>query len=358
MSPRVGVLAVTSASPDHPLPQGRAKQFARGFFADDFSENNGAELERLLEIYENAGVENRRIGRAIEWLDQKHSFAEKNVAYREQALLLSTRAGAAALERAGIDRREYGAIVFASSTGLSTPSLDARLVQALELPLTIQRLPLWGLGCGGGGAGLARAHALALGLQKPVLVIACELCSLTFVHGDRRKSNLVAVALFGDGAAATVVAPEPFWRPEHGPELLGGYARLIADSEHIMGWDLEDEGLRVRFAPTIPDIVIELAAEMASDAARSAGLTAEQLRHLVVHPGGRKVLDAWETALDLDHERLRYAREVLRDHGNMSSPTVLFVLERFLANTPARGEPGLLLALGPGFCAEGVVFRW
>lgn len=125
-----------------------------------------------------------------------------------------------------------------------------------------------------------------------------------------------------------------------------------------MGWDVEDEGLRVRFAPTIPEIVIELAAEMASDAAHSAGLSADQLQHLVVHPGGRKVLDAWESALGLDRERLRYAREVLRDHGNMSSPTVLFVLERFLANTAASGEPGLLLALGPGFCAEGVVFRW
>jgi alkylresorcinol/alkylpyrone synthase len=357
MTARVGVLAVSSASPAHRLPQARAKQFARSFFADDFGEGD-AELDRLLETYENAGVENRWIGRPIEWLEQKRSFAEKNEAYREQALLLSARAGAAALERAGIDRHEYGAIVFSSSTGLSTPSLDGQLVQTLELSRSIHRVPLWGLGCGGGGAGLARARALALGLQKPVLLIACELCSMTFVHGDRRKSNLVAVALFGDGAAATVVAPEPWWQPERGPELLGGYARLIDDSEHIMGWDLEDEGLRVRFAPTIPDIVIELAAEMASDAAQTVGLTADQFQHLVVHPGGRKVLDAWESALGLDRERLRYAREVLRDHGNMSSPTVLFVLERFLAHTPAGGEPGLLLALGPGFCAEGVVFRW
>ncbi|HLT35749.1 MAG TPA: 3-oxoacyl-[acyl-carrier-protein] synthase III C-terminal domain-containing protein [Enhygromyxa sp.] len=361
MSRRVGVLAVASASPEHRLSQARAKQFARGFFADDFSDDGDAELERLLEVYENAGVETRHIGRPIEWLEQKRSFPEKNAAYREQALQLATRAAAVALEQAGIDRREYGAIVFASSTGLSTPSLDARLVQNLELPRTIHRAPLWGLGCAGGGAGLARARALALGLQKPVLVIACELCSLTFVHGDRRKSNLVAVALFGDGAAAAVVAPEPHWRPGssgHGPELLGGYARLIDDSEHIMGWDLEDEGLRVRFAPTIPDIVIELAAEMVGDALASVGLSAADRHHLVVHPGGRKVLDAWESALGLDPERLRYAREVLRDHGNMSSPTVLFVLERFLASTAARGEPGLLLALGPGFCAEGVVFRW
>ena len=370
MGGRVGIVALATASPEHTLTQARAKAFARSFFADDFGAEDfgdedtrsNPELERLLEVYDHAGVEARQIGRPVEWLETRHEFPDKNEAYREQALALSRRAGAAALERAGIDRADYGAIVFASSTGLSTPSLDARLVQDLDLPRTIQRLPLWGLGCAGGGAGLARARALALGLQQPVLVIACELCSLTFVHGDRRKANLVAVALFGDGAAAAVVAPEPHWHTSRGPELLSSYSRLIDASEDLMGWDLEPEGLRVRFAPTIPKLVAEQAAAMLADAAADAGLRADAIRHLVVHPGGRKVLDAWETALELrspdERARLRYAREVLRDHGNMSSPTVLFVLERFLAETPARGEAGLLLALGPGFCAEGVGFRW
>jgi len=359
-SPRVGLCAIASASPAHELPQARAKQFARGFFIDDFNGSHGdsGELERLLSIYDNAGVETRWLGRPIEWLEQPRSFPEKNAAYREQALILAERAGAAALAQAGIDRREFGAIVFASSTGLSTPSLDAPLIQALDLPRTIHRLPLWGLGCAGGGAGLARAYALARGLGKPVLVIACELCSLTFVHGDRRKSNLVAVALFGDGAAACVVAPEPYWEPGQGPELLGAYARLLDDTEHIMGWDLDAQGLQVRFAPTIPRLVQTLARELVSEAASAGGLAADAVEHLVVHPGGRKVLDAWDAALALDPQRLRYAREVLRDHGNMSSPTVLFVLERFLAGTPASGEAGLLLALGPGFCAEGVSFKW
>jgi alkylresorcinol/alkylpyrone synthase len=352
-SPKVGVLAVACASPAHELPQAQAKQFARSFFVDDFEG-----LEQQLATYDNAGVQTRWLGRPLAWLEQPRSFPEKNQAYCEQALRLAHQAGAAALERAGVERSEVGAIVFASSTGVSTPSLDARLVQTLELPRTIDRLPLWGLGCAGGGAGLARARALALGLGKPVLVIACELCSLTFVHGDRRKANLIAVALFGDGAAAAVVAPAPIWTPGSGPELLAGYARLLDDSEHIMGWDLEPQGLQVRFAPTIPDLVGERGRELVDEAAAAAGLTAEQLRHLVVHPGGRKVLDAWDAALQLEPPRLRYAREVLRDHGNMSSPTVLFVLDRFMANTPATGEAGLLLALGPGFCAEGVVFRW
>lgn len=357
---RIGVLSVATASPEHPLPQARAKAFARSFFATDFKSQAGAdELERLLLSYDKAGVANRQMGRPIEWLEDPHSFPEKNQAYVEQALLLSRRAASAALERSGVAARDIGAIVFASSTGVATPSLDARLVQELELSRHVARVPLWGLGCAGGGAGLARAHDLARGLGRPVLLIACELCTLTFVHGDRRKANLIAVALFGDGAAASVVAPEPWWsEASAGPELRASYSRLIDDSEWLMGWDLEDQGLRVRFAPDIPELVQTLGAEFLSEAERAAGLEPGALHHLVVHPGGRKVLDAYDRVLELEPERLRHAREVLRDHGNMSSPTVLFVLERFLASTPRSDRPGALLGLGPGFCAEGVVFQW
>jgi alkylresorcinol/alkylpyrone synthase len=354
---RVGVLAVASASPEHRTPQAEAKQFARSFFTSAAGTDEPA-LERLLAAYDNTGVETRWLGRPLDWLTQRRTLPSKNAAYVEQALLLSRRCANAAIERSGVARSEFGAIVFASSTGISTPSLDAQLVQTLDLPRDIARVPLWGLGCAGGGAGLARARALALGLDKPVLLIACELCSLTFVHGDRRSANVIAVALFGDGAAAAVVAPEPWWQAERGPELLADYSRLLDASEALMGWDLEDEGLRVRFSPAIPDVVFELGPQLFEDAAARIGLDASDFAHLLFHPGGRRVLDVYEQVLGLEPDRIRHSREVLRDYGNMSSPTVLFVLERFLADTPARGEPGLLLSLGPGFCAEGVVFRW
>jgi alkylresorcinol/alkylpyrone synthase len=361
-TPRVGVLAVASASPEHRTTQADAKQFARSFFTgapeDGSSTPDPAGLERLLAAYDNAGVETRWLGRPLEWLTQRRSLPRKNAAYVEQALLLSERCASAAIEQSGVARSDFGAIVFASSTGISTPSLDAKLVQTLDLPRDIARVPLWGLGCAGGGAGLARARALALGLDKPVLLIACELCSLTFVHGDRRSANVIAVALFGDGAAATVVAPEPWWQPARGPELLANFSRLLDDSEALMGWDLEDEGLRVRFSPAIPDVVLELGVQLFEDAAALIDRKAADFRHLLFHPGGRRVLDVYEQVLGLDPGRLRHSRAVLSEHGNMSSPTVLFVLERFLADTPASGEPGLLLSLGPGFCAEGVVFRW
>lgn len=365
---RVGVLAVATASPEHLTRQADAKQFARTFFAerapeladgaDGANAPDDAALERLLAAYDNTGVETRWLGRPLEWLTQRRTLPRKNAAYVEQALLLSQRCASAAIEQSGVALSDFGAIVFASSTGISTPSLDARLVQTLGLPRDIARVPLWGLGCAGGGAGLARARALATGLGKPVLLIACELCSLTFVHGDRRSANVIAVALFGDGAAAAVVAPEPWWQPERGPELLANFSRLLDDSEALMGWDLEDEGLRVRFSPAIPDVVLDLGVQLFDDAAALIDRRAADFRHLLFHPGGRRVLDAYEKVLSLDSTRLRHSRAVLREHGNMSSPTVLFVLERFLADTPASGEPGLLLSLGPGFCAEGVVFRW
>lgn len=358
---RTGILAVASASPEHQLTQTRAKQFAKDIFGDQFVGREEAVIDRLLGAYDNAGVETRQLASPHSWYEQPNSFPTKNAAYIEHALPLAQRAGELAIQRAGIDPTSIGAIVFASSTGISTPSLDARLVQSLGLARNVARVPMWGLGCAGGSAGLARAHTLAIGLGKPVLAIACELCSLTFMHGDRRSANLIAVALFGDGAAAAVVAPEPWWDPANptGPELLGTYSWLIDDSHDIMGWDLEEQGLRVRFSPTIPNLLVRLGAQLVADAARGVGLEPEQLQHLVFHPGGSKVLDAYDEALALEPTRLRHARQILREHGNMSSPTVLFVLERFLADPQTRtDQPGLLLGLGPGFCAEGVVFRW
>lgn len=360
-SSRVGVLAVATAWPEHRTTQAEAKQFARSFFVDRPQAAHvpdDAALERLFAAYDNAGVHTRSLGRPLSWLAQPHTLPRKNEAYVEQALWLSRRCASAAIDRAKLAPSEFGAIVFASTTGISTPSLDAKLVQMLDLPRNIARAPLWGLGCAGGGAGLARARALSLGLGKPVLLIACELCSLTFVHGDRSSANVIAVALFGDGAAATVVAPEPWWQEDRGPELLADYSRLLDDSEALMGWDLEEQGLRVRFSPLIPDVVVEMGARMFEDAAALIGKRAADFRHLLFHPGGRRVLDAYEQVLGLEPTRLRHSRAVLREHGNMSSPTVLFVLEKFLADTPPAGEPGLLLSLGPGFCAEGVVFRW
>ncbi len=347
MTAPVAVLGLGTAVPEHRLPQSEARGFARGFFADDF----GA-LERLLLAFANAGIDERQLARPLDWYGAARGFPEKNEVWAEVALGLAVQAGERALVASGVARGTLRAVVLATSTGIATPSLDAHLVQRLDLPRSIARTPLWGLGCAGGAAGLARAAALARGLGGPVLLVATEVCSATFVHEDRSKSNLIATALFGDGAAACVVGEG------EGPELLGAHSELIDDSFDVMGWALRPSGLEVRFARSIPALVAELAPRFAREAAAAVGLEREALGHFVFHPGGAKVLAAYRRALDLDESAVAPARAVLAAHGNMSSPTVLFVLERFLAETPPSGRPGLLLGLGPGFSAEGVVFRW
>ncbi len=342
------VLAVATASAPHRLPQAEVRGFARRFFAGDFPR-----LDRLLPAFDNSGIAERQMASPIEWFDHPHSFAEKNEVYRRCALDMSTRAGQEALARSGVKAEELAALVFVSTTGIATPSLDSHLVQLLGMSRSAARVPLWGLGCAGGAAGLARAADLVRAFDRPVLLIAAEVCSATFIHGDRSKANLIATALFGDGAAAVVLAPR-----DEGFRVLASRSHLIDDSADIMGWTLEAEGLRVRFARSIPDVVRRTVPGFKRASAAAAGLDPEAIEHLVVHPGGAKVLAAYEQALDVPRARMETAHEVLRDHGNMSSPTLLFVLEKFMRTVPPTDEAGLAIGLGPGFAAESVVFRW
>jgi alkylresorcinol/alkylpyrone synthase len=345
MSARLSGIA--TAVPRHVVTQAAARDFARSFFSRDF-----AELDRLLEAFDNTGIERRHLARPVEWYGEPHDFPEKNAVYRETALELAVEAAGRAIEAAGVSREHIAAVLFVSTTGVATPSLDSHLIQRLGLPLTTARLPVWGLGCAGGAAGLARAADLSTGLGRPVLLVAVEICSATFVHGDRSKSNLIATALFGDGAAAVVVTPGG-----SGPEVIGSHSQLIEDSEDVMGWTLSAEGLQVVFSRSIPHIVRGLAGRVAQAAAERVGGSAADLVHFVFHPGGAKVLAAYAETFGLEPEALRHAASVLRDYGNMSSPSVLFVLERFLQAEPPSGRPALLMALGPGFSAESVVLR-
>ncbi len=347
MTPPVRIAGLATATPPHELPQSQVRQFAHGLFADDFPQ-----LDRLLRVFDNAGIASRQLARELAWFRQPHSFPEKNEVWRDASLQLSCDAARRALADADLAPADIGALVFVSSTGIATPSLDGALVQRLDLPRDVARTPVWGLGCAGGAAGLSRAAALGRGLQTPVLLIAAEICSATFVHEDRSKSNLVATALFGDGAAAAVLVPEP-----GGLQILADHRRLIDDSEDVMGWDLRPAGLAVRFARSIPSIVTEVVVDFVAETTRKVGATRADVDWWALHPGGAKVLDAYARALQLTDADLAPARDVLRDHGNMSSPTALFVLHRLRQAGLAPGSTGLLVGLGPGFCAESVLLR-
>ncbi len=352
--PRVGnprVLSVATAVPPHRVEQGEIKEFARRLFGGKFRD-----LERLLPVFDNGGIEARHFCQPPEWFGREWSFPERNALYTEHALGLSEKAARRCLDKAGVGPEEVGALFFVSTTGISTPSLDAKLLFELGLSPNLKRVPVWGLGCAGGAAGVARAADYARAYpDEYVLVVAVELCGLTFQVGDLSKSNLVAASLFADGAAAVLLGPGG---PGEGPEVLGSHSTTWPGTEDVMGWDLVETGLRVRFAKSVPQIVRTRTRATVEEACERHGIAPEDLWHPVVHPGGAKVIEAYEEALGLEAGSLELPREILREYGNMSSASVLFVLERFLEDYPAgSGEYGAISALGPGFSAEHVLFR-
>lgn len=348
------VLSMATAVPRHRVSQETAKDFARAMFSGVYKD-----VERLLPVFDNVSIEGRNFCVPPEWFYEDHTFPEKNALYVENALNLSEKAARRALDRAGVEPGEVGAVFFVSTTGLSTPSIDSQLLPRLGLSENTRRVPVWGLGCAAGASGLSMAaDHTRLYPEKPVLFIAVELCGLTFQKGDRSKAGLISTALFADGAAAVVLGGSERAREGAGPELLGSYSTTWTGTEDIMGWEIVESGFKVRLSRSIPDLVRKRVPENLSMALDSVGLAFEDLRHFVTHPGGAKVLDAFEEVFGLEPGGLALSREVLRYHGNMSSVTVLFILERLLESGDASpGDHGVLSAMGPGFSAEHVFFR-
>ena len=338
---------IGTAVPEYVLAQSDARELASHLFT------GVRHLERLLTVFANSGVAQRYLAMPPAWYLTPHTFPEKNQVWERVALQLAEQASRQALNEADLHPHDVGTVLFASTTGIATPSLDSYLIKSLDLPRTVARVPVWGLGCAGGVSSLARAADLVRATGAPALVVAVELCSITFIATDLSKTNFVGTSLFGDGAAAVVISPNAT-----GPEILNTFSRLFDESEGLVAWDLVPEGLKVRLARTTPEIVNEHLREVLCDGLRESDIDLADVRHYALHPGGAKVLTAYQEALSLAPEALDASRGILRDYGNMSSPTALFVLQRILRDSPARGEPGLLLAPGPGFSVEGVTFVW
>ena len=334
----------------------------RRFAAALFSETIGGEA-RLLDIFENARIDKRHLCMPLEWYGTDHTFEQKNTLYVEHALSLSTAAIGNVLDRSGLTVRDVDHLVFVSSTGLATPSLDARIINALGFRSDVRRTPVWGLGCAGGAVGLARARDFARADPEAiVLMIALELCSLTFQRNDLTKRNLVAASLFADGAAAALVAGvDARATPRAGRgelELLATQSTLWPDTLDVMGWTVDGAGLHVVFSSDIPTIVRDKVRPGLDAFLATRQLRLADVDHMVLHPGGAKVLSAYGEALALAPDALELAHATLRDYGNMSSPSCLFVLDRFLEQRRiAPGEIAVLAALGPGFSSEFVLMR-
>jgi alkylresorcinol/alkylpyrone synthase len=335
------ILAVATAVPPYELGQSevtRRIELALG--------PRSREIVRLLPMFGNTGIERRYSCVPIEWYEQLHEWPERNRVYLDSALDLLESATRQVLARAERRPDEIDAVVAVSTTGIATPSLDALLMERMNLRRNVQRLPIFGLGCAGGAIGLARAAAIAR--TKPdalVLFLVVELCALCFRRDDFSKSNIVATALFGDGAAAALISCEG-----DGASIVAGGEYTWPDSLDVMGWDVTRDGLKAIFSRDIPELVTSHLHEVAVDFLTEHSLTLADIDRFVCHPGGAKVLDALEAAFELQDGTLRAAREVLREYGNMSAATVMFVLERTIAET-ARWKRALVSALGPGFTA-------
>lgn len=335
------LLSVATALPPHRLSQADTLAAARSIFGPRMRD-----FERLAPVFPNTGIETRHACMPLEWYLEPRGWPERMAAFQDRALDLLELAADQALDAAGLRPQAVDAIVCACTTGISTPSLEALLLERMGFRPDVMRMPVFGLGCAGGVLGLARAATVARGMPgATVLFLVVELCTLAFRTGEATPTNVVASALFADGAAAALVRLDD----GAGPRLLASGEHTWPGTRGVMGWRVEDDGLGVIFAQDIPELIRTRFRGVTDAFLAREGRCLGDLAGLVSHPGGTKVLLATEEVMAPVTEGLGDAWAVLRDCGNMSAASVMFVLERRL-QAGARGTQ-LMTALGPGFTA-------
>jgi alkylresorcinol/alkylpyrone synthase len=347
MSQSVKLMSVATAVPPYCIEQRDAAAAAHRGFAGRFGD-----FERLAQVFGTAGILRRYAVRPIEWYFEPLGWPERSAAYLDGAVELFIDAATRALDAAGVGADEVDAVVTVSSTGIATPSLEARAAGRMGFRADIERVPVFGLGCAGGVCGLSIGSRLAQARPgSVVLLVTVELCTLAFRLDELTKANIVATALFGDGAAACVLRASE-----------GGIATVEMSGQHmwpdtldIMGWSVDPLGFGVIFDRDIPPFAEARMAPAIAGILDRGGLGLVDIDRFAFHPGGAKVVTALERALSLGQGTLDHERTILAEYGNMSAPTAFFVLERIIqAGLPART---LLTAMGPGFTASCVSLR-
>ena len=347
------IAAVASAFPEHRYTQPQLVRGLLDHWGEQFPEPRKIEL-----LHANVGVEERFLALPMERYTSL-TFGEANDVWIRVALDIGETAVRGALARAGLRPEQLGAIIFVSVSGVASPSIDARLVNRLGLSPRIKRMPIFGLGCVAGAAGIARAadYVKAFPDQYAVLV-SVELCSLTLQLDDFSMANLISIGLFGDGAAAVIVAgdrcPGSGW-----PEIVATQSTFYPDTEDAMGWHISEKGFRIILSPEVPDVIASHIGDDADHLLAPHGLTRADIGSWILHTGGPKILRATEVALGLRGGEIRASWDCLRKMGNLSSSSVLMVLEEVMQNRrPDPGTWGVLAAMGPGFCSELILLRW
>jgi alkylresorcinol/alkylpyrone synthase len=347
------ILATSTAFPPHYYTQREVVDALLAFWGDD--EKIGAVLERL---HLRTGVDGRYFSRPLDQYAGLDTWGKVNNVWIEVAQELGERAIGCALKQAGLSREAIGAIFFVTVTGVASPSIDARLMNRMDLGPNVRRNPIFGLGCVAGAAGLARAADYVRAYpDKIAVLLSVELCSLTWQRDDMSVANLISSGLFGDGAAAVLVAGAEV--PRRGPRIVASHCVFYPDTEDVMGWDISEQGFKIVLSPDVPKVVRENLGRDVDSFLETQGLTRLDIGSWIMHTGGPKVLEASAEALGLPREALEVSWEALRQVGNLSSASVLVVLDEVMKNRRlAPGTKSILAAMGPGFCAEMLLLEW
>jgi alkylresorcinol/alkylpyrone synthase len=342
------IAAVATALPPHVVRQDEAVEIARRAYAgrDD--------LLRLLRVFAGSGVQTRHMAFPPEYYLQERSFEERNRDFIEQGVALAERAAKSCLAKSGFRPEDIDHLYLVTTTGLATPSLDALLASRLGLRSDVRRSPLFGLGCAGGAGALIRATDVLRGAPgQTALVVSVELCGQVFSQRATTPTDVIGAALFGDGAAALVLAEGP------GPRVLATRTVLYDGTAHLMGWAFTSDGMRLRLSKEVTDFVRERLKPVLSSFLESQSLSMGQISHWILHPGGRKILETYRAAFGLSDRMLRWTAGSLAKVGNLSSASVLFILSDLMASgRPHPGEKSLMCALGPGFASELLILEW
>jgi len=347
------IVSAASAFPKHYYPQEQLLEALQGYWGDQVT--NPHVLRRL---HRHVGVDGRFLSLPKEEYTKMRTWGEANDHWIRTARELGEKAVSSALKDAGLKPANLGAFFFTSVTGISSPSIDALLINQLGLCRNIRRVPIFGLGCVAGAAAISRAADYVRAYPgQAAVVLSVELCSLTLQREDISMANLISSGLFGDGSAAVIVAGADCGLP--GPKILATRSVFYPQTEEMMGWNVSEKGFRIVLSKQIPDLVRKNLARDVDDFLAERGLTRADIGSWALHTGGPKILEATADALGLKNGELDVSWECLRRTGNLSSASVLVVLEEVMKNRrPAPGTFGLLGAMGPGFCSEFVLLEW
>jgi alkylresorcinol/alkylpyrone synthase len=335
--------------------------YSQSVLIDAFRRHWGPKLERfsvLEKLHTAAQVDGRYLALPLEAYPLKN-WGEANNAWIAAALELGERAVCGAIQQAGVSPEEIGAVFFVSITGVSSPSIEAKLINRMGLSPRMKRIPIFGLGCVAGAAGVARAADYVKAFpDQACLLLSVELCSLTVQQDDLSPANLISTGLFGDGAAAVIVSGSEMGGAP-GPSILATRSNFYSDTEYVMGWDISDKGFKIVLSRDVPEVVVNNLGRDADEFLAEHGLVRRDIGSWVIHTGGPKVLEATASALGLTNGSLDASWACLRRTGNLSSASVLFVLEEVMKHRrPEPGTFGIMAAMGPGFCSELLLLKW